>query len=187
MAFLTPSAQGERDVLKTFIFQQLAQVRTTVHGLTDEQARSTPTSSDLSLVRLLLHCGGVAAWWTTVSTQLAAQPSIDQRFLDQQGAATGEAPDVTLEEALRAFDEAVDYSSRNFDAIEDLDAFVPTPESPWIPRDVTQWQVRWMLTHIATEVARHCGHADTIREAIDGKGAFQLNDEADGIEGRENG
>lgn len=181
MAFLTPSAHGERDVLKTFIFQQLAQVRTTVLGLTDEQAHSTPTASDLSLIRLLLHCGGVAAWWTTVATQHSTRPSIEQKYLDLQGATTGEAPDITLENALAAFDDAVAYASETFDAIDDLDAFVPTPDSPWIPEDLTQWQIRWVLTHAATEVARHCGHADIIRETIDGKGAFQLNDEADGV------
>ena len=66
-----------------------------------------------------------------------------------------------------------------------LDAHVPVPSAPWFPPHLTYWEVRWVLNHVATETARHAGHADIIRESIDGKQAYELNDLADGIEVRE--
>lgn len=42
------------------------------------------------------------------------------------------------------------------------------------------WSVRWVLLHVIEETARHAGHADIIRESIDGKGAFLLMAEAEG-------
>ena len=61
-----------------------------------------------------------------------------------------------------------------------LDGRVPVPPAPWFPADLTHWEVRWVLVHVATETARHAGHADIIRESIDGKGSYELNALADG-------
>jgi hypothetical protein len=66
-----------------------------------------------------------------------------------------------------------------------LDGHVPVPPAPWFPTGLTYWEVRWVPNHVATETARHAGHADIIRESIDGKQAYELNDLADGIEVRE--
>lgn len=179
MAFLTPQAYGEKEVLKTYALQQLAQLRTSVHGLTDEQARSRPAASVLSLVQLLLHCGGVAVWWSSMAAQETNSPDIPERLTGLHDLAQLHRFPDSLEEALAVFDDAVGFTADQFDAVTDTDATVPPFESPWLPKDLAPWQVRWMLTHISTEVARHCGHADIIRETIDGKGSYQLNDEAD--------
>lgn len=64
--------------------------------------------------------------------------------------------------------------------VADLSAPVPTPPAPWIPKELTHWEVRWGLLHLIGELARHAGHADIIRETIDGSGAFELNDLAEG-------
>lgn len=47
-------------------------------------------------------------------------------------------------------------------------------DSPWFPSDVDAWSVRWVLLHLITETARHAGHADMVRESIDGATAFPL-------------
>ena len=52
----------------------------------------------------------------------------------------------------------------------------------WLPTGV-EFTVRWLLLHLVEEFARHAGHADIIRETIDGKGAWQLEAEAQGIVG----
>ena len=39
---------------------------------------------------------------------------------------------------------------------------------PWFPDDVEAWSVRWVLLHLIEETARHAGHADIVRETIDG-------------------
>ena len=52
---------------------------------------------------------------------------------------------------------------------------VPVPKGvPWFPDDVEAWSVRWILLHLMEEVARHAGHADFLREAIDGATMHQL-------------
>jgi len=59
--------------------------------------------------------------------------------------------------------------------IADLDQAVPVPPGvPWFPKDVEAWSVRWVLLHLVEETARHLGHADIIREALDGATAIPL-------------
>ena len=56
-----------------------------------------------------------------------------------------------------------------------LDAAVPVPrDSPWLPKDVEAWSVRWVFLHVISELARHAGHADIIRESIDGATMYEL-------------
>jgi hypothetical protein len=62
-------------------------------------------------------------------------------------------------------------------AVETIDAIanvsledpVPVPKGvPWFPSDIEAWSVRWVLLHLIEEAARHAGHADIVRESIDG-------------------
>ena len=65
--------------------------------------------------------------------------------------------------------------------IPDLGRPVPVPrDAPWFPQDVDAWSVRWVLLHVIEETARHAGHADIIRESIDGATAFPLMAAAEG-------
>lgn len=180
MGFLTPNAIGEHAVLKTYALQQLAQLRTTVHGLTDEEAHRIPTASALNLTGLLRHCGAVAVYWSACA---AAAPGRPQLPADLSDAPLAEliADPSPLADALAFFDRCVGLAADNMDAVTDLDALVPIPQAPWFPKDLPGWQARWCLAHIAAEVARHIGHADIIRETLDGKGAFELNDLAEGL------
>jgi hypothetical protein len=45
---------------------------------------------------------------------------------------------------------------------------------PWNRRDMDHWTLRWVLLHLIQETARHAGHADIIRESIDGATMFEL-------------
>lgn len=51
--------------------------------------------------------------------------------------------------------------------IDDLARRVPLPSAPWYP-DPERCTVRWVLLHLVEETARHAGHADIVREALDG-------------------
>ena len=51
---------------------------------------------------------------------------------------------------------------------------------PWYPDDLDAWSVRWVLMHLVSETARHAGHADIVREAVDGATAFPLLAAAEG-------
>ncbi len=79
----------------------------------------------------------------------------------------------TVDGALKAFDDA---SAAVLEAMAtaDLDTPVPVPDAPWNPKDVDSWSVRWVWLHLLEELARHAGHADIIREAIDGATMYEL-------------
>ena len=176
MGFLTPQAHGEKQVLKTYALQQLAQLRTTVHGLSDEQARSTPSASGLNLSGLLRHGGMVAVFWSDAAASAPRPPSPPADIGADSPLEECIDDGSTLPETLDFFDRCVAFTAERIDAVEDLGAPVPVPEAPWFPRDLEAWEARWALTHILTELARHVGHADIIRESIDGKGSYELND-----------
>lgn len=178
MGFLTPNAFGEKAVYETFILQQLAQMRTTVVALANDQAHATPSASSLNLTGLLLHTVEVAMFWTAAVVSAPEPPAIPEdakeRYLEELVADAR-----TLDEVLEFFDRYVELTRSNLAQIDDLAKLVPTYDAPWIPEDLTHWEARWCLQHIIAEIARHAGHADIIRESIDGKIAYELNDLAD--------
>ena len=62
-----------------------------------------------------------------------------------------------------------------------LDAPVPIPKDvPWFPKDIDAWSVRWVVLHLIEETARHAGHADIVRESVDGATMYELMAGAEG-------
>lgn len=178
MGFLTPNAAGEHAVLRTFALQQLPQMRTTVAGLTDEQAHAAPTVSELNLSGLLLHTAAVGVYWSASAAAAPAQPELPEEMREDLSLDATIADRRPLADVVAHFDRCVALTEANIAAVTDLDALVPVPPAPWHPEDLTHWKSRWCLAHIAAEVARHAGHADIIRETLDGKGAYELNGDA---------
>jgi hypothetical protein len=90
--------------------------------------------------------------------------------------------DETLSELLENFKAQNAETLRILDSA-DLDTAVPVPQDvPWFPKDINNWTVRWVIHHLINELARHAGHADIIRESIDGATLYDL---VAGIEGWE--
>ncbi len=84
-------------------------------------------------------------------------------------------PDETLDEVLARYEEIARETDTAFTQIANLDQAVPVPKGvPWFPADVEAWSVRWVLLHLVEETARHAGHADIIREALDGAQMYEL-------------
>ena len=75
--------------------------------------------------------------------------------------------DETLEGLLAEY-EAVAAATDALVASVDLDSSHPLPNAPWFPPDA-RWSARRVFVHIVAETAQHAGHADIIREAIDGQ------------------
>ncbi|MFT4296403.1 MAG: DUF664 domain-containing protein [Micropruina sp.] len=182
MAFLTPNATGEAAVIGSFVRNQFAQIRSTVHGLTDEQWHQRSTVSEFTLAALIDHVGEVAEQYGVGIEASTGGPADYSKGLTE-----GEARPVaglSGEQLLAEFDRRVAGIGTLLDRVESgvvpLDGPVPVPAAPWFPPELTHWEVRWVLLHVATEVARHAGHADIIRESIDGKGSYELNALADG-------
>lgn len=193
MGFLTPMVTDECDALTTFAVQQIDQVRVTLLGLTDEELRATPSASAMSLGALARHVAQVVDG-VTLSIRVAPERAEGSDLADIEGldedarrAAMG-AGNITPDaiqpgdtaESLAALLEARAQAVRSTFATMDLDEKVPVPDAPWYPQDLTHFTVRFLALHLIEENARHAGHADIIRESIDGKGAYELNALADG-------
>ena len=140
-------------------------LRFTAQGLTDEQARLTPTASELSIGGLIKHVTLVESIWAGFITQGAA--SHDSVAPDFYLDAFHLTESETLAELLAAYEkvaEATDELVRT----ADLDIDHELPVRPWF-QPGARWSNRTVLTHILGETAQHSGHADIIRETIDGQ------------------
>jgi uncharacterized damage-inducible protein DinB len=154
----------ERGALCGFLDLQRAGLIRKVQGVGDADARRAPTASSLSLLGLLKHC---TLWERRWFQNIVAGRSFP-----------GEFPELEVpEDAMDAEDFRVDERdtaelwvanfnqqasiSRQITAERDLD----TP-CAWPP--LAHRNLRWVLLHMIEETARHAGHADIIRETLDG-------------------
>lgn len=167
--FVAPVAD-EREGLLAYLAQQRLVLRLTAHGLTDDQARATPTASPLSVGGLIKHLSIVERGWMDIVLQRDRDWSAEEHHA---GFRLG--PDEILASVLSRYDQAAEETDAVIAEIPDLGQPVPVPQVPasWLP-GVTAWSVRWVLLHLIEETARHAGHADIIREALDGATAFPL-------------
>jgi uncharacterized damage-inducible protein DinB len=160
----------EREALLAYLAQQRYVLGLAAYGLTDEQARATPTTSSLSVGGLIKHVTRAERTW--MDTVLERR---DERGQQEYLASFALEPDETLAGVLAAYDDVASETEAVIATIPDLGQPVPVPPGvPWFPDDVDAWSVRWVLLHLIQETARHAGHADLIREAIDGATAFPL-------------
>ena len=164
----------ERDALQKFLDQCRLQLRLTAYGLTDEQARAAPCASSISVGAAIKHVAFVENSWMNM---VEGVPRDDQ-------AAFAEAwvmrEDETLEGVLAGYDAAIARTDAVL-ASRGLDDPVPVPKGvPWFPPDLDAWSVRWVVMHLIQETARHSGHADIVREQVDGATAFPLMAAAEG-------
>ena len=175
------TAVDEREVLLRMVADQRRAVRNAVHGLTEEQARSMPSASQLSLSAVIKHL--TQGERTAVAVRIGGRaPETDPQGEWLAGFQVG--PEETVPVLLERWAEVARITEDVVRAEADLDRAVELSEDVrrWLPADVDV-TVRWLLLHLIEESARHAGHADIIRESIDGKGAWQLEAEAQGIAG----
>jgi uncharacterized damage-inducible protein DinB len=178
-----PPHRDERELLLAFIAQQRDGLRYAAFGLTDEQARLTPTAGTLSVGGLITHVTEMERGWIDLipGARRGGVPAGDQAGSEaayEDGFLL--APDRTLADALRAMDEVAAETAEVVRRTS-LEADVPVPKGvPWYPDDIDSWTVRWVLLHLVEEIGRHAGHADIVRESIDGATMFALMAGAEG-------
>lgn len=178
MAAMPPPIADERAGLKEYLYAQQYAFHAIAYGLTDEQARSTPSVSALSIGGLIKHVTNCQRGWME---RVAAAPQMcesDTRPMADQAASYGDdfvmRDDETLTDLLAALDRQNAETIRLVETA-DLGAPVPVPQHvPWFPKDVDAWSVRWVVFHMIEELARHAGHGDIIRESIDGATLYEL-------------
>jgi len=168
----------ERSALREYLAFHQSAFFAVAYGLTDEQARSCPTVSALSIGGLVKHAAGVQrSWMARVAAAPDAPPretrpfdEIAKDFADQHVM----RPDETLDGLLGAL-QAENAKSLHLVDTADLDEQVPVPHDiPWFPKNLDAWSVRWVILHVINELGRHAGHADIIRESIDGATMYEL-------------
>lgn len=178
MQGMPPPAMDERQTLIEFLRFNQDAFFAVAYGLTDEQARSAPSVSALSIGGLVKHAAGVQRGWMERVKAAPDFPPRDERPLDEQMADYEDEylmrDDETLDELLDKLRAQNEDTLRIF-AEADLDTQVPVPhEVPWFPQDLDFWNVRWVAMHLVEELTRHAGHCDIIRESIDGATMYEL-------------
>jgi hypothetical protein len=176
-----PPHTDERALLLGYIKQQRDGLRYASYGLTDEQARSAPSVSSLTVGGLIKHAALTERGWidTVLQRQRNSGSMEDQMSNYARGFELG--PGETLQDVLKLMDEVEAETEEVVNSISDLNQPVPIPRGvPWFPQDVDSWTVRWVLLHIVEEAARHAGHADIVRESIDGATMYELMAGAEG-------
>jgi len=163
----TATLTGERADLVESLQKHRFFLRYTAQGLTDEQAGLRPTASELCIGGLIKHVTQMEELWTRFiveGTQAAAPPEDYTAWLD----AWQMLPDDTLEAILDRYAEVAARTDELVAALPSLDDGHPLPEAPWF-QPGTRWSARRALLHIVAETAQHAGHADIVRESIDGQ------------------
>ena len=163
-----PHNDDEKALLLGYIDQQRDGLRNAAYGLTEEQIRLTPTVSSLSIGGLIKHVTATERGWLT---DVLRRPQAQDP--EAYGSDFVVGPDDTLAGLLDDLDKAQAETEEAIAGVS-LDHPVPVPDAPWFPKDVEAWSVRWVLIHLVEEVARHAGHADIIRESIDGATMYPL-------------
>jgi uncharacterized damage-inducible protein DinB len=154
----------ERNQLLAFLDVQREALWAAVGGLTEEQARSTPTASSMSLAALLKHVTAVERRWVVAA--IGNRPAGLWPVADWD-AEWQLQPGDTVEHLLSELAATAAETAAVVAAVPDLGAPCAQPDS-------AELTVRWVLVHLVEELARHAGHADVIRESIDGATADRL-------------
>lgn len=178
MPAMPPPVADERQAVRDYLRQQNYAYRALAFGLTDDQARATPTVSALSIGALIKHATGCQRMWMTRVAAAPEPPNADDRSAAVRQAEYAEEfvmrDDEVLNELLDRL-EAQNAETLRLVETVDFDAPVPVPrDAPWFPKDIDAWSVRWVFFHVIEELARHAGHGDIIRESIDGATLYEL-------------
>ncbi|MFD7582620.1 DinB family protein [Kitasatospora sp. NPDC059817] len=165
------TATGERADLLAALAKQRHFLRFTTRDLTDEQAGLRTTVSALCLGGLIKHVSTVERFWVDFIVEgPSAMPDFSS-FTEADFARRADEfrllPGETLAGVLAEYAEVARRTDDLVATLPDLGATQPLPKAPWFEAGA-EWSARRVLMHIVTESAQHAGHADIIREALDG-------------------
>lgn len=178
MPGLVPPIVDEREALLAFLGQQRDALRYAAHGLSRDQASAHPTVSELTLAGLIKHASLVERAWATFLTTGDTSVFVPE---DDWAAGFRLVDGETLDDVIAVSEEQARLTEKAVAALADLGTPLPPTADlvPWIPGGVV-WTPRWVLLHLIEETARHAGHADIIRESIDGATCWAVMAAAEG-------
>ena len=153
-----PIAGDEKQVLCGYMDHYRRTLVEIVRGASDEDLRRPLTPTGLTLLGLVKHLALVERWW--FGEHVGGDPQFFEWSEDDPNSDFRVEPDETTDQILAAYEAACERS-REVVAAASLDDEVKKP-------DARRYNVRWVLLNMIVETARHCGHADILRESVDG-------------------
>ena len=158
---------GERADLVQTLDKHRGFLRFTARGLTDEQATQRTTVSELTLAGLIKHVAHTEEKWANFADRGAVAFNTGNWSVEAWQAEWRLQPGETLARVLAEYEE-IARRTDELAATLDLDAAHPLPAAPWFEKGAS-WSVRRVLLHLIAETSQHAGHADILREALDGQ------------------
>jgi len=158
---------AEREDLIDTLAKHRHFLRHTTRGLTDEQAAKRTTVSELCLGGLIKHVALVERQWVRFIVEgpsvMEFDPAAVETWSDNFKMTDGE----TLEGLLAHYEQVAAETDDLLASLPDLDNAQELPEAPWRPAGI-RWSARRVFLHLIAEISQHAGHADILREALDG-------------------
>ncbi len=155
------SPESERAGLIEFLDYQREALINKLDGVSDHNARRTPTVSSLSLLSLVKHSAIWERRWFEVIVAGRSFPGEWPEVRTEEPDQTFQLTDEdTVKTVLAYYREQITASQQILGSF-DLDVPCAWPE-------MAERNLRWVALHMIEETARHAGHADIIRETIDG-------------------
>jgi uncharacterized damage-inducible protein DinB len=146
---------GELDTALAFLSFARHCVQKKAEGLSDDQLRRVMVASGTSILGLVQHLAEAERYWFGHHLTGAAWD-----------------PDSEHDMAIPADRAVADVLSDYRTAIEDSDRAIRAAGDPEarvaVPVDGNRHSLRWVMAHMTSETARHAGHADILREQLDG-------------------
>lgn len=164
-----PPVRTEAEGLVAYLRQQRDGLVYAAFGLTEDQLRSRPTRSALSVGGLLKHAAVTERQWVDIVAGRAGATGDAGAYFDSF-AVTDDDTAASLTADLRAVGESTETVIAG---LPDLGVEVAIPPGPWYPQG-GGYTARWVLLHVFEELSRHAGHADLVREHIDGATMHEL-------------
>jgi len=168
-ASLTDTPPAHASTERSDLLQTLAThrffLKFTVRDLSDEQAGRQTTVSALNLAGLIKHVTTTEEFWMrfVVEGAVAMTGGEEVDWPDHFRMLEGE----TLAGLLERYDEVARRTEEIVASLPHLDLSHPLPEAPWFEPGA-RWSARRVLLHVIAETSQHAGHADIIRESLDG-------------------
>ena len=171
MSVAATELDAERGDLLAMLAGQRRFLRYTTRDLTDEQARARTTVSELTLGGLIKHVTEVERSWAEFivvgPSALGDASAMTEADWAKRADGFRLLDDETLAGVLDVYEATAAATTELVRTLPDLSATQPLPTAPWFPAS-ERWSARRSLLHIIAETAQHAGHADIIRESLDG-------------------